>query len=349
MGSTKTETSKPQGEAPALNNYSGDHAPTTGILSCLPSAWIPYIQLARLSPPAGLFLIYFPHVFGLMHAALHLSTPVRDMLRAGVVLFGGSFFVSNAIHIWNDLIDAPLDALVTRTKNRPIPRGAVSPTAALIYTITQAIGAAFFLPLFPHSHAWLYSLPSIVGWTYYPYAKRHTNYPQVVLGLCLAWGVVMGELSLGIETISFPQGFSLPKLLAGYFHINPAILSLVAANILWTVIYDTVYAHQDVEDDLKAGIKSIAVLWRQQTKVLLWGSWVALGLLLGYCGYVSNLGVLYYGIAVLGATGSLGRMIAQVDLKDEQSCWWWFGNGFWWAGGAITAGFVVEYVVQSSA
>jgi 4-hydroxybenzoate polyprenyltransferase len=78
----------------------------------------------------------------------------------------------------------------------------------LIYTITQAIGAAFFLPLFPHSHAWLYALPSIVGWTYYPYAKRHTSYPQVVLGLCLAWAVVMGELSLGIEAISLTRPVS---------------------------------------------------------------------------------------------------------------------------------------------
>ncbi|KAL3491657.1 UbiA prenyltransferase family [Aspergillus germanicus] len=276
MGSTNTETSKPQDEAPALNNYSGDQAPTTGLLSWLPSSWIPYIQPARLSPPAGLFLIYFPHVFGLLHAALHLSTPVADILRAGA----------------NDPIDAPIDALVTRTKNRPIPRGAVSPTAALVYTVTQVIGAAFFLPFFPHPCAWLYALPSIVCWTYYPYAKRHTNYPQVVLGLCLAWG-----------------GFSLTNLLAGSFHLNPAILSLVAANIVWTVIYDTVYAHQDVEDDLKAGIKRIVVLWRQQTKVLLWGSWVALGVLLSYCGYVSGLGLFYYGIAVLGATSSLGRMM----------------------------------------
>ncbi|GFF30149.1 4-hydroxybenzoate polyprenyltransferase, mitochondrial [Aspergillus udagawae] len=346
MDSVKRKKSKSQGKEPALNNYSGNQVPTAGLLSRLPLSWVPYIQLARLSPPAGLFLIYFPHVFGLMHAALHLSTPVPDILRAGAVLFGGSFFVSNAIHIWNDLIDAPLDALVSRTKHRPIPRGAVSPTAALIYTITQAIAAALFLSLLPHSQSWFYALPSILGWTYYPWAKRHTNYPQVVLGLCLAWGVVMGELSLGIETISFPQGWSWKKLIHGEFHVNSAILSLVFANTLWTVIYDTVYAHQDIEDDLKAGIKSIAVLWRQQTKILLWGSLVMLALLLSYCGYASNLGFFYYFIAVIGATGSLGRMILQVDLKDEQSCWWWFRNGFWLAGGAITAGFSAEYLKQ---
>ncbi|KAL2802455.1 UbiA prenyltransferase [Aspergillus granulosus] len=337
-----------QGDKPALNNYSGNLVPTTGLLSHLPLSWIPYIQLARLSPPAGLFLIYFPHVFGLMHAALHLSAPLSDILCAAAVLFGGSFFVSNAIHIWNDLIDAPLDALVSRTKHRPIPRGAISPTAALIYTLTQALGAALFLPLLPHPHAVLYALPSILGWTYYPYAKRHTNYLQVVLGLCLAWGVVMGELSLGVETASFSRGWSWEDFVRGEFRVNPAIVSLVVANTLWTVIYDTVYAHQDVEDDLKAGIKSIAVLWRSQTKILLWGSLGGLAVLLSYTGYVSELGFFYYVVAVVGATGSLGRMIWAVDLKDDQSCWWWFGNGFWLAGGAITAGFAAEYLIQSS-
>ncbi|PKX95145.1 uncharacterized protein P174DRAFT_458718 [Aspergillus novofumigatus IBT 16806] len=264
MDSFKRKKSKSQSKEPALNNYTGNQ-----------------------SPPAGLFLIYFPHVFGLMHAAWHLPTPVPDILRAGAVLFGGAFFVSNAIHIWNDLIDAPLDALVSRTKHRRIPRCAVSPTAELVYTITQAIAAALFLPLLPHSQTWFYALPSILGWTYYPWAKRHTNYPQVLLGLCLARGVVMGELSLGIEMISFPQGWSWKKN-------DPRRVP-------------------HIEDDLKAGIKSIAVLWRQQTKILLWGSLVTLALLLSYCGY-----------AIIGATGSLGRMILQVDQKDEQSCWWWF-------------------------
>ncbi|KAL2839252.1 UbiA prenyltransferase [Aspergillus pseudoustus] len=347
---TTTKREKPEGEAdkPALNNYSGNLTPTTGALAHLPPSWLPYIQLARLFPPAGLFLIYFPHVFGLLHAALRLSTPLAKILRAAALLFGGSFFVSNAIHIWNDLVDAPLDAQVTRTKNRPIPRGAVSPTAAVIYTLTQAAGAALFLPSIPHAHAALYALPGILGWIYYPYAKRHTNYPQVVLGLCLAWGVVMGELALGVESIEFPGGLSVSALLRGEFHVNSAIARLVAANTLWTVIYDTVYAHQDVEDDVKAGIKSIAVLWRSQTKTLLWASLGCFAALLVYCGVASELGVLYYGISVLGATGSLGRMIYAVDLQDDQSCWWWFRNGFWLAGGAITAGFVAEYLVQIS-
>lgn len=158
----------------------------------------------------------------------------------------------------------------------------------------------------------------------------------------------MGELSLGVEPISFSEGFSISSLLRGEAHINvnPAIVSLVLANILWTVIYDTVYAHQDVEDDVKAGIKSIAVLWRGQTKTLLWGALGCFAALLVYCGVVSELGWIYYGISVQGATASLGRMIYAVDLKDDQSCWWWFRNGFWLAGGAITAGFLGEFLLR---
>ncbi|TVY53255.1 4-hydroxybenzoate polyprenyltransferase, partial [Lachnellula suecica] len=126
------------------HQYGGDHA--TGWLAYLPPTWLPYVQLARLSPPAGLFLIYFPHSFGILHGALLTHTPPLALLRNSLLLLGGSFFVSNAIHIWNDLIDAPLDALVERTRKRPIPPGAVSKNAALVFTFTQTLVAGLFLP-----------------------------------------------------------------------------------------------------------------------------------------------------------------------------------------------------------
>lgn len=145
-------------------------------------------------------------------------------------MFGGSFFVSNAIHIWNDLIDAPLDALVERTRNRSIPRGAVTPLAATVFTGTRALGAAVclaFLPSDPWQRSLLYALPGIVGWTYYPWAKRHTHFTQPVLEFCLAWGIVMGSLAMGAEP----------------FAVDSSTLCLFLASILWTMIYDTIYAH----------------------------------------------------------------------------------------------------------
>lgn len=344
---TQTEVQQKSNDSPKAarlavlaQQYGGNHK--TGWLAYLPDTWLPYVQLARLSPPAGLFLIYFPHVFGFLHAAIITQAEPEAVTKAAALTFGGSFFVSNSIHIWNDLIDAPLDAKVERTLDRPIPRGAVSPSSATIFTVTQALGAAvflFYLAITPFS-AFLYSLPSILGWTYYPWAKRHTNAPQLVLGFCLAWGIVMGYIALGAEP------FNAGLVDASTPRVQPSSLCLFLASILWTIIYDTIYAHQDVNDDIKAGIKSLAVLYQDRTKSLLWQLLVLMISLLVACGQLSQMGLAYYLIAVGGSVTSLGSMIAMVELKNSESCWWWFGNGFWYAGGSITAGLLVEYILK---
>ena len=335
----KTTTSIPEETSAHARQYGGNS--TSGWLVHLPFSWLPYVQLARLSPPAGLFLIYFPHVFGILHGAIIQETPPLRLFQTGLMMLGASFFVSNAIHVWNDLIDAPLDALVERTRHRPIPRAAVSPSSASIFTATQAIGAALFLPYLPcgGTQSTLYALPSILGWTYYPWAKRHTDFPQLVLGFCIAWGIVIGSLAIGVEP--FAIGVFGSSSGPG---IEVSTLCLFSASVLWTMIYDTVYAHQDLKDDVKVGIKSLAVLYRERTKSLLWQLLILMGVMLVACGRFSELGFLYYLISVGGAIFSLGLMIAKVDLSSSQSCWWWFGNGFWYAGGSIAGGLLVEYL-----
>lgn len=316
----------------------------SGWLSRLPDSWLPYVQLARLSPPAGLFLIYFPHLFGTLHAAIVLQTSLTVLLKQSALMLGGSFFVSNAIHVWNDLIDAPLDALVERTRDRPIPRKAVSPLAATVFTATQAIGAALFLPYLSSRtvESALYAMPSVIAWTYYPWAKRHTNVPQFVLGFCLAWGIIMGSLAMGLQPFAIGVFGSDPRP-----RIEYSTLCLFLANIIWAMIYDTIYAHQDLRDDLKAGIKSLAVLYRDRTKVLLWQLLALMIILLLVCGWLSGMGVTYYLMAVGGTMMSLGLMIARVELKNSRSCWWWFGNGFWLTGGFITGGLLLEYLCEN--
>ena len=338
-GAVTAEFKEGSGNSSRSHQYGGNHK--SGWLASLPDSWLPYVQLARLSPPAGLFLIYFPHIFGILHAAILQRSPLPHVLQTSGLMFGGSFFVSNAIHIWNDLIDAPLDALVERTRNRPIPRKAVSPSAALVFTATQAIGAALFLPYLPYStvQSALYALPSILGWTYYPWAKRHTNFPQLVLGICLAWGIVMGSLAIGLEPFAIGMLGSGSKP-----NVEYSTLCLFLASILWTMIYDTIYAHLDLKDDIKAGVKSLAVLYRDSTKSLLWQLLALMTALLVTCGTLSEMGMLYYLVAVGGALASLGLMIANVDLKNPESCWWWFGNGFWFAGGSIAGGLLAEYL-----
>ncbi|KAF2788460.1 UbiA prenyltransferase [Melanomma pulvis-pyrius CBS 109.77] len=316
--------------------YGGNYR--SGWLAYLPESWLPYVQLARLSPPVGLFLIYFPHLFGLLLAAIIQRSPPIQVVKSSGVLFAGSFFLSNAIHIWNDLIDAPLDAQVQRTCNRPIPRGAITKTAAFLFTLSQAVGASLLLFALPGEvlHNALYSVPGIIGWTYYPYAKRHTYWTQTVLGFCLSWGIVMGSLSLGLVPYVLETGF-----------VNTSVLSLFVGSTLWTMIYDSVYAFQDLEDDVKANIGSMAVLFKYRIKPVFWLILSLMSTALILIGQINNFNFPFYVVSVGGATISLAVMVANINLKDSLSCWWWFSTGFWYAGGAIAGGLLFEYVQRA--
>ncbi|GAP93182.1 putative family protein [Rosellinia necatrix] len=346
--------SAPSFEDPGLSKqYGGNHA--GGWVGRLPASWVPYIQLARLSPPAALFLIYFPHFFGIILAALIRRSSPSEVARAALIMLGGSFFFSNAAHGWNDLVDAPIDRAVARTSRRPIPRGAVTPRAALVFTLSQGAGAALFLLLLMPSGSAVYAVPNIVGTVYYPWAKRHTNFPQLVLGWCLAWGIVMGSCAMGLQPFTGgPFGGSGGNGVAGLFSswqdvwVQPAIACVFFASIMWTVVYDTIYAHQDLKDDLKVGVKSIAVLFRDQTKVLLWLVLGCMIALLSLAGLLEQMGWQYYIIAAGGSAVSLGAMIANVELKDSASCWWWFRYGFWLAGSSIGGGLLSEYLLMGS-
>ena len=189
-------------------------------------AW-PYIELTRvhLTGPQG--VVYIPHLIGLLHGALVSNAGLERVLRTAVVLLGGSFFLCNALHVWDDLVDAPINAKIARTRLRPIPRGDVSPTAAFIWAFAQALSAALFLVFLPKGVA-IYSVPSIALWIFCPYAKRVTNYPQFALGLAVGWAVFVGSASLGVD-----------RLATALSDLSPtpkdevlALLSIFGANIL---------------------------------------------------------------------------------------------------------------------
>ncbi|KAK4183230.1 mitochondrial 4-hydroxybenzoate polyprenyltransferase [Podospora australis] len=340
-----------------LSQQYGGETPSTGWVSRLPASWVPYIQLARLSPPAALALIFFPHFFGALLSAIVSSTPPVKLLNTSfVILLPGSFFFSNAAHAWNDLIDAPYDRLVSRTKKRPIARGAISPSAAFIFCLTQAIGAAAVLWFgFPDPLGGIrYVLPNILGTAYYPYAKRHTHFSQIVLGACLAWGVVVGFVGMEVEPFSFSRVFFLStatRETRGNWNgenggVNIPAVALFTACVLWSAIYDTIYAHQDLKDDVKLKLKSTAVLFRDKTKPVLWGALAVMLGMLDLCGLKGGMHWPYYVISLTGCGLSLGAMIRNVELKSSASCWWWFRYGFWLAGSSIAGGLVVEYLVR---
>ncbi|KAI1424618.1 UbiA prenyltransferase [Xylaria sp. FL1777] len=303
MGPRRQASSPEATSLPLATRYGGLHAGAW--VNGPPANWIPFVQFARLSPPAGVFLVFFS-------------------------ILAGSFFLSNAIDGWNDIIDAPIDSLVARTRDRPIVRGAISLRAAFIFTVSQALAGLSLLFLLPSSATWTV-VSRIASHFYYPWSKRHTYCAQLELGFYLAWGVPVGTAAADIEPWS-----------------EAAIAStacLLLAFVAWTGIYDTVYAFQDVnDDDKRIGLKSMAILFQQRAKIFLLLVLSCLLSLLIVFGRLVGGSLRYYLVAVCGSSLSLGWMILNVDLKDPQSCWWWFRYRFWLAGGSIVAGLLRQCV-----
>ena len=234
----------------------------------------------------------------------------------------------------NDLWDRKLDPHVERTRLRPLARGAVSPFNAVVFTGAQLLTGLAILLQFPTACLY-YGIPSLALVTTYPLAKRVTYYPQFVLGLTFSWGAIMGFPALGIDLLAAENASALQ-----------AAACLYGSNVFWTVLYDMVYAHMDVKDDAKAGIKSIVVRHGEYTKPLLAAlGTVQVGLLAG-AGAVLGFSPVFFVASCGSAIVSLATMIWRVDLKSVGSCWWWFRNGCWITGGGIGVGLALEYLYQ---
>src|SRR6201985_2188370 len=210
-----------------------------------PSWSRPYLRLARFDRPIGSWLLLMPCWWS---AALSAGVAHRlDRLPLDVLLFFiGAFVMRGAGCTWNDITDRDLDAKVERTRSRPIPAGQVSVTQALVFLIAQAlIGLAVLLQF--NRFAVATGIASLLIVAIYPFMKRITWWPQIVLGLAFSWGALMGF------AVTFGR-------------IEPAALWLYAGSIGLVIGYDTIYAHQDAEDDALIGIKSTARLFGVRTR-----------------------------------------------------------------------------------
>lgn len=308
--------------------------PTTGLLSYLPSAAVPYAELSRLDKPAGSAYLFFPCAFGTLLAA-PMTAPLVDptQLLSTVALFAsGALVMRGAGCTINDLWDRDFDPQVARTRLRPIARGAVKPRAALVYTGAQLLAGLAILVQFPTQCLW-YGIPSLILVATYPLAKRITYYPQVVLGTAFSWGTIMGFPALGVDLL-----MDMPALIAAG--------CLYTSCVAWTVLYDMIYAHMDIKDDVKAGIKSIALAHEASTKPVLTGLAIVQTSLLAAAGIATGAGPAFFVGGCGGALASLATMIWRVDLESVQSCWWWFRYGCWLTGGGISSGLLVDYMIQ---
>ncbi|CZR53147.1 probable para-hydroxybenzoate-polyprenyltransferase, mitochondrial precursor [Phialocephala subalpina] len=308
--------------------------PKTGILSILPSSWVPYAELVRLDKPTGTYYLFFPCLFSTLLAAplaLPMATPL-SVLGTSLLFFTGALIMRGAGCSINDLWDRNLDPHVTRTRLRPIARGAITPFNALAFTGAQLLTGLGILLQFPYQ-CLFYGIPSLLLVATYPLAKRVTYYPQFVLGLTFSWGAIMGFPALGVDLLQNSVAMT-------------AAAFLYTSNIAWTVLYDMIYAHMDIKDDPKAGIKSIALAHDKQTKQVLSGlAFVQIGLLAA-AGAAAGAGPVFFVGSCGGAALTLAVMIKKVNLKSVKNCWWWFVNGCWMTGGVISAGLAAEYLVQ---
>lgn len=325
-------------ETPAFPN------PQTGWLSKLPPSCLPYAQLMRLDRPNGFWYFYLPHSFGSLHAATQLQVPILSLLRTNMILLLGTLIMRGATCTWNDTVDAPFDRLVARTHNRPVARGAVTPFAAHTFTGFQSLLSLAILSLLPPV-SFPYALPAIIGWCLYPLAKRVTYYPQVVLGFPMAWGVFMGCAAVGADPLHWSPSTTGTRL-ESELGMRMSAGALYAANVLWTLLYEIIYSHQDAADDVKAGVKNIVLLYHGRTKPLLVKLAVGQVLMLAFAGYNGNAGIVYWLFSDLGAAVTLAVILERVRLDVPDDCAWWFKVGCCgFTGGAMTAGLLGNYVM----
>jgi 4-hydroxybenzoate polyprenyltransferase len=272
---------------------------------CAPAAWRPYIRLARLDRPIGTWLLLFPGWWAIAMAAPAGGWPDWRLM----ILFGvGAVVMRGAGCTLNDIIDRDFDASVARTRTRPIPSGAVSVKQALVFLAAQlAIGAAILATL--NRLAILLGILVLVLIATYPFMKRVTWWPQFFLGLNFNWGALLGWAAV-TGTLALP-----------------AVL-LYAGGIAWTLGYDTIYAHQDKEDDALIGVKSSALALGARTRPFLFVSYVAALILWLAAGMAAHLAWPFYpGLALAGA--QLLWQAARVDTALPADCLAKFKSNRW--------------------
>ena len=212
-----------------------------------PKWFVPYLRLSRLDRPIGTWLLLLPCWWGCLLAVCYDGTGFRlfDLwILIGCAL--GAILMRGAGCTWNDIIDKDLDSKVERTRDRPIPSKSINLLAGYSWLVLQLL-LAFFILITYNKAAIIVGLCSLIPVLVYPFAKRFTWWPQVFLGIAFNWGILFAWAAHNGSIES------------------PAIL-LYLAGIFWTLFYDTIYAHQDIEDDLLIGIKSTAIFFGESTK-----------------------------------------------------------------------------------
>jgi 4-hydroxybenzoate polyprenyltransferase len=276
-----------------------------------------YLLLIRLNRPIGIFLLLWPTLWGLWIASE--GFPNTKIL---VVFLFGVFLMRSAGCILNDIIDKDFDKFVARTQNRPLASDKLSSIEAFIVAISL-IFIAFLLVLTTNTLTVQLSFVAIILAGTYPFLKRHTYLPQFFLGLTFGWSIPM---AFAATTNSIPKIAWL----------------LLIANILWAVVYDTIYAMIDREDDLKIGIKSTAILFDDADRFIigLIQSLVLIALIV--IGQQASLNTIYYFSLIIGGCLFLYQLYL-IRNRDPKKCMQAFLNNNWF-GLVVFIGLFINYL-----
>ncbi|HXA26375.1 MAG TPA: 4-hydroxybenzoate octaprenyltransferase [Acetobacteraceae bacterium] len=267
----------------------------TGWVALLPKSWLPWLLLARVDRPIGIWLLFLPGLWGILLSGAAPWESVRLIALFAI----GSVVMRTAGCVVNDLWDRDIDRKVARTAARPLASGVLRPVQALAFLgALLLVGLAILLQL--NRPAQLLGVASLLLVALYPLAKRVTWWPQLMMGFTFGLGA--------------PLGYA-----AGAGRLDAAWAVLYGAAILWDLGFDTIYAHQDREDDALVGVKSTARLFGERTAPFLAVCFAGTLLLLALAGWFVGLGGWFYPALVLPAL-LFGWQVTRLDIHDPGLC-----------------------------
>ena len=275
-----------------------DAPPENWVEKFLPVAVQPFAQLMRLDRPIGWWLLLLPCWLGLVLGQIAAGGGMPNLWH-GFLFLIGAIVMRGAGCTLNDIADKDFDAQVARTRARPIASGRISRHAALVFLLAQLFVGLIILLQFNRYTVWL-GAASLLVVAVYPFMKRFTHWPQAVLGLAFNWGGLLGWT-------------------ATHGSLSLAPLLLYAGGIFWTLAYDTIYAHQDKDDDVLIGVKSTALLFGAKTLPWLVG-FFGVALVLMSASFKLGGGTLLAFLGIAGAALQAAWQIARFDHANSDLC-----------------------------
>jgi 4-hydroxybenzoate polyprenyltransferase len=287
----------PQSRTPSAGALP-DASPRNWVDRLAPATWRPYFRLARFDRPIGAWLLLFPCWWGQALAELSLGRPYADPWYLALFLLG-AFIMRGAGCTYNDIVDRDYDARVARTAGRPLPSGQVTVLQAGLFLVALCLIGLIILLQFNRFTVVL-GASSLLLIAFYPFAKRLTFWPQLVLGLTFKWGALVGWAAVTGS-------------------LSAAALLLYVGSVLWTIGYDTIYAHQDAEDDPTVGVKSTALRFGERTHLWIGGFYASAAVLWALAGISVGARLLFFvGLAL--ACGQLTWQVTTLNPRDPRNC-----------------------------